>query len=497
MTFAPPLRLVSCLALAAMLTIAPLPWHATFDAGAAFAQDDDDGGGDDGGDDGGGDDGGGDDGGGSGGGAGGGDDDDDRGSPQQGDRQPTTRGERETRSPARVTREQQRTTRPRAAAPAPAPRPVFAPEIVTSGLTEADVAVLVGQGFRVIEVFDLPGVGTQGRRLAPPAGLTIEEARDRVRAVPSGFDADFNHFYRTEEDTAAEGIVPAAAATSSPAACSHANCRTHALMGWPDAVARAAQCPVSLEIGVIDTGVNVEHEFLDGAVVEVVRAAGETGDPSGMIHGTAVVSVLAGRPGTRVEGVLPEARYLVADIFVREDGDERADVASLLRALDLMEQRGVRVVNLSLAGPANTALERVVRRLVDERGMVLVAAVGNGGAAQPVAWPAAYDGVIGVTALDLRGRAYRSAQRGPEVDLAAPGVGLLLATSIKGAREQTGTSFAVPFVSAAAALVLAREPDLSPVQVAERLFSLAEDSGAEGRDDVFGYGLLRTDRLCS
>jgi hypothetical protein len=374
-----------------------------------------------------------------------------------------------------------------------AERPAQAPEIVTSGLTEADLATLLAQGFRVTETFALPGVGSVGRRLAPPPGLTLEQARDRVRATPSGYDGDFNHFYRTQEDAA---VLPAAAAAPSPAPCGHANCRPYGLVAWPDPAGRALRCPVPLQIGVIDTGVNVDHEFLAGADVEVVRLAAEAGDPSRMVHGTAVVSALAGRPGSRVEGMLPEARYLVADIFAREGGDERADVAALIRGLDLMQERGVRVVNLSLAGPPNSALERMVRELVDERQMVLVAAVGNGGPDLPVAYPAAYDGVIGVTALDVRGRAYRAAQRGPGVDLAAPGVGLLLATSIRGAREQTGTSFATPFVTAAAALVVAQAPGLAPADVAARLYAAATDTGAPGPDEVFGHGVLQAGTLC-
>ena len=141
-------------------------------------------------------------------------------------------------------------------------------------------------------------------------------------------------------------------------------------------------------------------------------------------------------------------------------------------------------------------LEAMVRRLVDDRRMVLVAAVGNGGAQQPVAYPAAYEGVIGVTALDARGRVYRGAQRGAGVDLAAPGVGLLLATSIRGAREQTGTSFATPFVTAAAALALGQNPTLGPTEVAALLAGSARDTGDVGRDDVFGHGMLQAGWLC-
>lgn len=85
---------------------------------------------------------------------------------------------------------------------------------------------------------------------------------------------------------------------------------------------------------------------------------------------------------------------------------------------------------------------------------------------------------------------------GAHIDLAAPGVGLLAATSIRGARGKSGTSYAVPFVTAAAALILSREPELGAAAVAERLTGDARDLGAEGADEVFGAGLLDVTGLC-
>ena len=102
------------------------------------------------------------------------------------------------------------------------------------------------------------------------------------------------------------------------------------------------------------------------------------------------------------------------------------------------------------------------------------------------AFPAAYDGVVGVTAVDHRGRAYRNANQGGYVDIAAPGVNLVSAKAGGGERNVTGTSFATPFVLAA--LAVAREGGRDPVK-ALRLVSL--DLGAEGRDDVYGWGLTR------
>ena len=454
-------QLARCLLVAALAAV-PASWHDTAPFGAALADDDDD------------------------------DDDDDRGGGARRDgNRDDSPAPRRTKRKATVT-----TQAPARRAPVAAvERPAFAPELVTLGLSAADLGVLTGEGYRLLGTSALPGTTDLVQRLAPPPGVTLADARSRMRALPSGAASDFNHYYRTEQ-----AVQPASAPVDPMAACTGRTCAPADLIAWPGVADRAATCGALPRIGIIDTGVNAGHDLIARTGIEVVTLADtetDSGqDPSSKVHGTAVLSVLAGQPGSRVEGLLPEASYLVADIFTRQSGDERADVVSLIRGLDLMAERGVRVVNLSLTGPANTALENMLRRLVDTQGMILLGAVDNGGAKAKVAYPAAYDGVIGVTAVDRRGRLYRSAQRGAAVDLAAPGVGLLLATSVSGAREKTGTSFAVPFATAAAALIVARNPDLSPDEVARRLTESARDLGKVGPDWQFGHGLLQAEGLC-
>ena len=130
------------------------------------------------------------------------------------------------------------------------------------------------------------------------------------------------------------------------------------------------------------------------------------------------------------------------------------------------------------------------------RGVIVVAPTGNGGPhAQPV-YPAAYDAVIAVTAVDRHGRIYRRAGRGGHVDLAAPGVGVWTAASVRGARPRTGTSFAVPFVAAAAALWQQAEPSAGPKEILARMAATSWDLGEPGRDPVYGHGLLQAGALC-
>ena len=374
-------------------------------------------------------------------------------------------------------------TAPRRTQPQTAPPPPLAApdEIMVTDLSPESLALLQAEGFTTLSQDDLATLGRTLQRLRIPPGLTLDAARDRVRALPEGEDADLNHFYRPTGDTGT--------------ACDHANCPAFSLIGWPDD--RAADCRVTLPIGIIDTGVNPDHDIIAPAGVEVLRLTPPGAEASAEVHGTAVASLLVGAPDSRVPGLVPEAKLIAVDAFIRQGADERADVAALLRGIDLLAQRGVRVMNLSLSGPPNAVLAEALDSLQGPEGVVIVAAAGNAGPGAPPAFPAAHPGVLAVTAVDARGRIYRAAQRGSHLDLAAPGVDLLAATSIRGARGQSGTSYAAPFVTAAAALLLSRDPTLSPAAIADRLRSTARDLGAAGPDEVFGAGLLATATLCT
>jgi hypothetical protein len=377
-------------------------------------------------------------------------------------------------------------TRSRPAAPvraAPVPLPAFAPgEIVTLALGDDDLAVLLARGYRVLEERPVPEVGIVARRLAIPEGTALEAARDEVRALATGGDADFNHYYRSEQAPDTE-------------ACDGPHCPSLELIGWTQAPSPPPPCAADVAIGVIDTGINPDHLAFSVARLDVRRLAPEALDPSRAIHGTAVLALLIGDPESRSPGLLPDTRVIAVDAFHRAGGDERADVYTLAAALDYLAGEGVRVVNMSLAGPPNAVLERATEAILG-RDIVVVAAVGNAGPAADPAYPAAYPGVIGVTAVDRSGTVYRRAGRGPHVDLAAPGVEVWTAASVRGARPKTGTSFAAPFVTAAAAALRASDPALTREEVAAALTGAARDLGEAGYDEVYGHGLVQAARLC-
>ncbi|MEL7526703.1 MAG: S8 family serine peptidase [Pseudomonadota bacterium] len=354
-------------------------------------------------------------------------------------------------------------------------------EIIVLNISSTDLQSLLDEGYRVLEQRSAAG-GQTYYRLAVPDGLALPDARDAVRALPSGQNTDFNHYYRPERGAAA---------------CQGETCPAFELVGWPGITRQTdLACSNVGAIGIIDTGINDRHPVFSGSDMTVLRLADETLPASKASHGTAVAALLVGQPETRVRGLLPDARLVAVDAFHRAGRDERADAFTLVEALYTLSAEDVTVVNLSLTGPENSVVRAAIQDLSNGEGIVFAAAAGNGGPAADPVYPAAYDEVLAVTAVDRNKRVYRRANRGDYVDLAAPGVNVWTAASVKGAKWRTGTSFAVPFVSGAAAIVRAKHPEKTPAEIHDILREAAADLGDPGHDPVYGHGLLQMEGLC-
>jgi subtilisin family serine protease len=238
------------------------------------------------------------------------------------------------------------------------------------------------------------------------------------------------------------------------------------------------------KVGLVDSGIDGAHPVFRDASIERWGCAG-VAHPSA--HGTAVAALMVGK-SARFRGALPNARLYAADIYCDSGTGGSAD--KIAAALAWLSREKVAVINLSLVGPPNQALERVVGAMV-KGGYLLVAAVGNDGPAAPPLYPASYPGVVGVSGVDRRGRALPEAARGPQVMFAAPGNNMLSAAIGAPAYQPVrGTSFASPLVAALLAGHIAR-PDqaLAGAAVAALAKQAARSDGATISNET-GYGIV-------
>ncbi len=238
-------------------------------------------------------------------------------------------------------------------------------------------------------------------------------------------------------------------------------------------------CGKDAVLGQLDSGVDISHPVLQGAALQQrsFLPAGVAEAPRD--HGTAGAALLLGNGTNNVTGLLPRASLYAAGVFRQGVGGAETDSALLLEGLDWLAGVPVPVVAMSLGGPRNQVLEVVIRQL-HQRGMRFAAAVGNDGKRSSPQWPAAQPEVMAVTAVDARKRLYRKANQGEAVDIAAPGVELWTAKADGQYGYMTGTSFAVPFVTAALS-----------VADTDSILQHSEDLGEPGKDDQFGVGLLK------
>ena len=246
-----------------------------------------------------------------------------------------------------------------------------------------------------------------------------------------------------------------------------------------------------VRIGMIDSGVDRFHPSLKQADL-VIRDFSPQNTRQSFSHGTAIASLIVGDEANRFTGLIPEATLYAASVFgVSGQGRVRSTTEDLIRAIDWLTANSVPVISMSFAGPKNILLEKMIKT-ASEKGFTFIAAVGNDGPNAEPRFPSAYASVVAVTAVDDNRRIYRRAVTGSHVEFSAPGVRVLAANDKNYAYANfTGSSFAVPYV---AALIAARMPAHGPANKADVIDfyrKTATDLGKEGRDNIFGFGLIK------
>jgi hypothetical protein len=386
--------------------------------------------------------------------------------------------------------------------------------VAPSSALAADWAVGAHQGGMAALRAQLPHAAT----LVPGRALVVHGARPRVRGAAYVVDLGEEHrslqFDNTEPDTAQQWYLPADGAWSY----------------WATQPTNLA--PV--KVAVIDSGIDAGHPEFAGRVLAGISFVGGSWRTDACGHGTFVSGEIAANPVNNVgiAGIAFNAELLVAKVV---QSDCNVSTYGEVHAITWAVNHGARVINLSIGGnrdPEDSQIdsfspaEEAAVEYAWSKGVLVVAAVGNGPQAPRTPWPyadypAALPHVLGVAAVTQSGNVPAYSNRDKQfVDIAAPG-GPIFSTIPRGLVDASapgcsgpgsaysdcgpsefkngiGTSFAAPQVSAAAALLLGADPKLSNAQLEWVLERSATDASpttgcpacAVGRDSLTGWGVL-------
>jgi subtilisin family serine protease len=329
-------------------------------------------------------------------------------------------------------------------------------EVLAIAPTDADLDAARKLNFSIRRRETFTALGVEAVSLTVPNGMDLAAALSALRAADPAGNFDLDHIY----DPSGSAVAPSAQVESGDAV--HIDTR-------------------NVVIGMIDAGVYTRHRALTHGEI-ITRNVTRSGVQVATEHGTAIASLLVGNDDS-FHGELPGAKLYAADAFGADPtGGSALDIA---RGLDWLARERVVVVNASLAGPPNALLAAAVRSFLAS-GHVLVAAAGNAGPAGRPAYPAAYDGVIGVTSVDSQRHLQLDANQG-DVSFAALGVDVRAAALNVDYRTYTGTSFAAPVVAAHFATLIA-SPDPAAARVARD--ALARSAERLGKGAAYGFGYV-------
>ena len=241
----------------------------------------------------------------------------------------------------------------------------------------------------------------------------------------------------------------------------------------------------NVPIAVIDSEIDVTHPDLEGVVTKRFDAVGAP--ENSHAHGTGMAGAIAAH--RRLLGTAPAARLLAVHAFSTTAATADSTTFNILKGVNWSVQEGARIINMSFAGPRDPSLERALKAAYD-KGIVLIAAGGNAGPKSPPLFPGAIPFVIAVTATDVEDKLFTAANRGKYISVAAPGVDILVPAPEGGYQITTGTSVAAAEVSGIVALLLERNPKLTPADIRHILTASAKRLAPGERDDNFGSGLI-------
>ncbi|MFA0823133.1 MAG: disaggregatase related repeat-containing protein [Methanomethylovorans sp.] len=253
-----------------------------------------------------------------------------------------------------------------------------------------------------------------------------------------------------------------------------------------------------IKVAVLDTGIDYTHPDLKVNYIggyDFVNVDNYPMDDHG--HGTHVAGTIAAlNNGVGVIGAAPQAQLYAVKVI---GSSGSASYSNLIAGIEWAVNNNADIITMSLGGTVSSSTLREACDNAYSKGIVLVGAAGNSGS--NVVYPAAYDSVIAVSAIDTTNTRASWSCYGSEIELAAPGVNIK-STALGGSYEyMNGTSMATPHVTGTVASLLSskvtatsydlnKNGEWDPAEIRSRLQSTATDLGASGKDDYYGYGLV-------
>ena len=245
-----------------------------------------------------------------------------------------------------------------------------------------------------------------------------------------------------------------------------------------------------VKVAVIDSGVAVNHQELQGSVLRGIDyinpgTQGRT-DPDG--HGTHVAGIIAAHVNNAVgiDGAAPGVQILPVRVL---DASGSGSASNVAKGIIWATDHGARVINLSLGGGKSEGLRQALQYANAKQVVVVSAGGNNAQAGNAPMYPAAYPEAIAVASIDSNLAHSAFSNTGRYLDVSAPGEGIVSSwgTSNTAYADASGTSMATPYAAAVAALIIATTPKLSASRVKQIMRNTATHLGA---NTVFGHGLI-------